>query len=133
MSGMTTETLTGRDLDAAVAVIIGPWDDTLPDWDQAKAFVPRFSDASCSGLAPVLAWLRENAPTEAQVAAMGASRDGPAYLQFACRSDGQWWAEYTAVVHYEGPQSVIESELSPTLPAAACRLVVAWAAKKAAL
>jgi hypothetical protein len=137
-----SDTLTGLSLDAEVARVLGytnvresqlqPGRLAGRGPDGMTGTFPAYSAADCSGLAPVLAWLTENAPTAEQVDAMGMTRDGPPYFQCARRTDGQWWAEYTAVVHYEGPQSVIESELSATLPEAACRLLVAWAAKRPA-
>lgn len=103
-----TDTLSGRALDAAVALVIGPWDASLPDWEIAKGLVPRYSSPDCSGLAPVLAWL------DANTGGWSAWSDGM----------GQYgvWIDQTHAAQFE--------MTGPTLPEVACRLLVSWSERK---
>jgi hypothetical protein len=151
---MTTETLTGRQLDAAVAeamgwTAIGQWTgDEAPtdddwvgvppkDWPgretvtvygqerTAVAFLLRFS--SYSGFAPVLAWLEANRPTREQAGELAGLRNNVWGVSLSLdwdEHDRVWEATYSI----PGEWAVIGR--APTLPEAACRLLVAWAAKR---
>jgi hypothetical protein len=94
--------------------------------------LPTFSADSCSGLAPVLAWLEANAPTKEQVDAIyGVDSDEGALLMFE-RGTEEWQVSYDPCFVYDGPHggAVICLSYGDSLPPAACRLLVAWAAKR---
>lgn len=123
-----TDTLTGRLLDAKVAEAMG-WTDINPHCDIGASFgfgagippgeslgypIPPYSAADCSGLAPVLAWLVEN---------------GPEGINLELVFDGYGWrAGYWDADKLEW--ICVRDTDASTLPLAACRLLVAWAAKR---
>jgi hypothetical protein len=138
---MTTETLTGRELDAAVAKVLG-WRWVMPQTTPGRAYLhppekvadwlptfvsevppegkqlcdnamPAYSAPDCSGVAPVLAWLEKETP------------DG---LNLEFVNDGYGWRAGYWHPHELKWVYVVDTE--STLPTAACRLLVAWAAKR---
>jgi hypothetical protein len=140
MGGMTTETLTGHDLDAAVARVLG-WREFhatrhsggsgfgSPDGDH---HTDSFSAADCSGLAPVLAWLEANGPTKKDAIRLETLHRvyGPVFPEFGYDPARPAWEAHYRIRTDDGVTSLL-MELAPTLPAAACRLLVAWAARLA--
>jgi hypothetical protein len=151
---MTTETLTGREIDVRVAKVLG-WRWVMPQTTPGRAYLhppekvadwlpafvsevppegkqlcdnamPAYSAPDCSGLAPVLAWLAENRPTREQAAAETAClrRGHWCRVHFEEQPDG-WVACYM-----DAGGDMVSAVEGETLPAAACRLLVAWAAKR---
>jgi hypothetical protein len=112
--------LTGRDLDAEVAKVLG-WRNVtvrplafnhymvtgLDPADGVDRMCPKYSDEWCSGLAPVLAWLTENG--------------GVSF---------EWEGENWHAIGFPEPESIVC--IGPTLPEAAARLLVAWAKRRSA-
>lgn len=98
--------------------------------------MPSWSAPDCSGLAPVLAWLTEHRPTREQAERIANLR--AAWLKpdlvFQLDAEGQWEAAYSAYsygYHRQGDvERYVEWAVAPTLPEAACRLLVAWAGRK---
>jgi hypothetical protein len=143
MGDMNTETLTGRDLDTAVARAMG-YENVRDSKFQPPGLVgtrdglnvrlPAYSAGNCSGLAPVLSWLAENAPTREQFVALFSTGwhppDGHRALLVIWTADGVWYAGY-CMTWVDFPTQPFFQKQAPTLPVAACRLLVAWAARKA--
>jgi hypothetical protein len=113
--------LTGRDLDAAVAAVLG-WRNVtvrplafnrymvtgIDPADGVDRMCPKYSDPWCSGLAPVLAWLTEQPDVS---------------VTFESERDG-----WRGLLVPRGGRA--ESLTAPTLPEVAARLLVAWAKRR---
>jgi hypothetical protein len=156
---MTTETLTGRELDAAVAKVLG-WRWVMPQTTPGRAYLhppekaadwlpafvsevppegkqlcdnamPAYSAPDCSGLAPVLAWLEANRPTRDQAKGMLCIEVTQVNLVLA--NDGsRWYAQYLATpADFENETLVLLEDVHEILPEAGCRLVLAWAKRRA--
>jgi hypothetical protein len=131
--------LSGRDLDAAVAeameipVTRRQYKSMyIPDLGDPKGRqILFYSSPDCTGLAPVLAWLRENAPTAEQAAAELGFADvtGQAWLGFMER-DEAWSAHYLVDTDGGACQAELFDARGDSLPVVACRLLVAWAGKR---
>ncbi len=140
---MTISELTGRDLDCAVATAMG-WTDVAPhpyygmDRPQGHPphggmeWVPHYSAADCSGVAPVLAWLEANGPTVEEVERYcgGVEAERGAVLALAKSPGENWYANYSfATLRLSTGERLLYAKGS-TLPEAAARLLVAWAGRK---
>ncbi len=128
-----TETLTGRELDLAVAEAMG-WKHygekdrrCLPpggEWQDDVSFTEHGS-----GLAAVLDWLTANAPTREQAEAIMGPFEEPVrgpWLDFHL-GNGPWIARW--YVEEDGQNEQWTCELTgkaPTLPEAAAKLLLAW-------